>query len=239
MNIATILKRLGHSTLEAKIYCAVSTLGTASITDISHATGLHRPSVYRGVAALIRGNLMSAHAQGKRLQYRAVAEKVIIKMWQNTKNDYRPQEKQERSPLHKSLKVSIGQEAVRDAFDHVVDTLRRGDTFYRITSEKSLDEVNALLSADYRRKRDAKRLERLVISNSSSRSKKQKRLERFIRYIDTENTNFNQNIIELIYADFVSFIDLTKYEVITIQNAQLASFERVRFEVLYAALPRS
>lgn len=121
-------------------------------------------------------------------------------------------------------------------FDHVIDNLPKGGTFYRYTSERNLDEVNKYISRDYRLKRDKKKLERLVISNPLSGKQKKPRLERFIRYINSENVQFNQNIIQIIYGTRVAFINLNNEEAYIIEDKQLADFQTTIFKQLYFKL---
>jgi hypothetical protein len=135
-----------------------------------------------------------------------------------------------------SMKIFYGAKGIQAVFDDVVDHSKKGDTFYRYTSEVDLDKVNSYLSPDYRKKRDAKKLERLVISNPTSKNKKQPRLERFIKTIPPEVSLFNQNVIQLVYGERIAFIDLNKEECLVIENPALADFQKVIFKQLYKKL---
>ena len=134
------------------------------------------------------------------------------------------------------IKVLEGKKGIGYVFSDVVNSLQKGETFYRYTSEKDLDKVNSYLPKDYRQRRDAKHLERLVISNTVSGKQKKPRLERFIKFIPPEDAQFNQNIIQLIYGNKIAIIDLNKEMSIILQNQLLADFQKTIFKLLYKKL---
>lgn len=136
------------------------------------------------------------------------------------------------------IRFLYGPSGIRAAFDDVITHSKKGDTFFRYTSEKDLQKVNSYLANDYRLRRDKKKLERKVISNAISGSQKKSRLERFIKFIPEESEQFEQNIIELVYGERVSIIDLNTEEVVIIENKKLADFQKVIFKLLYKRLER-
>lgn len=137
-----------------------------------------------------------------------------------------------------SVRFLHGPAGIRAAFDDVISHTPKGDTFFRYTSERDLAKVNKYLARDYRERRDKKKLERLVISNAVSGSQKKSRLERFVKFIPRDTDQFEQNIIQLIYGECVSIIDLTTEEVVIIENKQLTDFQKVVFKLLYKQLGR-
>jgi len=56
-------------------------------------------------------------------------------------------------------------------------------------------------------------------------------------FIPSEISLFDQNIIQLVYGDRVSFIDLNTERVLIIENKALADFQKVIFKQLYDKLP--
>jgi hypothetical protein len=77
----------------------------------------------------------------------------------------------------------------------------------------------------------------LVISNPVSGKQKRSRLERFIKFIPSNFDLFQQNIIQLIYGDRISLIDLNTNRVVIIENKALAEFQKIIFQQLYRNLP--
>ena len=85
--------------------------------------------------------------------------------------------------------------------------------------------------------RDKKKLERMVISNPVSGMRKRPRLERFVKFIPPQMNLFDQDIIQLVYGERISIIDLNKERVLIIENKALAEFQKVIFRQLYDKLP--
>jgi hypothetical protein len=129
-----------------------------------------------------------------------------------------------------------GNTAVADLFTDVLRHSKTGETFYRYTSERDVDAVNAQLPPSYRNERDKKKLERLVISNALSAKQKKPRLERFIKFLDGNREAFDHNVIQLVYADRVSILDLSTNKGVIIENSTFAAFQKTIFKALYKRL---
>jgi hypothetical protein len=112
--------------------------------------------------------------------------------------------------------------------------------FIRLWGFFSLAVVNFSLKSQlppsYRSERDKKKLERLVISNALSAKQKKPRLERFIKFLDGDREAFDHNIIQLVYANRVSILDLSTKKGIIIENDTFAAFQKTIFKALYKRL---
>lgn len=241
MNREVIFSRLGLPKHASAVYQQLSKHGPQSPTGICRATHLHRPAVYRALVVLQKQHFVYTTQRGARMLYHAASEGIVAKTFAETSVKVA-----ERFAVHavgdeqykrKEVRFLRGFAGVRAAFDDIITHLHNGETFFRYTSERDLKKVNAYLSPKYRQRRDAKRLERLVISNPVSGSQKKPRLERFIKYMPTAESLFDQNIIQLVYGKRVSFIDLTTERVLIIENAAFAAFQKVIFRQLYSKLP--
>ncbi len=208
-------------------------------TNVVSSVSAHRPAVYRSLSELQDAKLIIREKKGKRFLWNALEPKRIEEMFsKEVKEVQRSMPESERSAeiVNDSIRLLKGKEGIRAAFDDAIDHMEKNGTFYRFTSEKDLDTVNSYLSVNYRKRRDAKHLERRVISNPISGNKKSRRLERFIKFIPPESNLFSQNIIQLIYNDRIAFIDLNKEEVLIVENKALADFQTVIFKQLYLKL---
>lgn len=240
-NITSIFNQLGLTHHEGVIYKALLEYGPVAISDIAAKTGLYRPSVYKSLESLLAKNLILRVPQGKRSLYTAenpaklqeLAKQLFSEVTQTVDELQELYTEKDRMP---TIRVLEGREGVRAVFADVVETLPKGATFYRYTSEKNLNEVNKYLPKEYRKKRDAKRLERLVISNTASGSQKKPRLERWIKYIPQDFDPFQQNIIQLIYGKRVAIIDMTTKNSLIMENAAFADFQEKIFKLLYKKL---
>lgn len=240
MNIKLIFHRLGLSKHTPIIYETLQAEGPLLVAEIARLAKIHRPAVYAALHDLLQNRFVLSVTEGRRTRYQVTnssriaqefsgisieAAKAIAKILP----DKEPQH-------HEKIHFLSGKDGIRAAFDDAVNYTPRGGTFYRYTSERNLDTVNAYLSKDYRERRDKKKLERLVISNHQSGSRKRSRLERFIKYMPPTYGTFDQNIIQLVYSDRLSFIDLNTEQCIIIENKALAEFQKTIFQQLYRRL---
>lgn len=239
MELNIIFKRLGLPKHSDKIFKLLQAKGPLLPFQIAHQLQVCRPAVYLCLKSLKQLNFVYLTTQGKRTYYQAANPRLIdLKFSQTSKKVAQALSKQElkKDILQQRVKFLHGPAGVREAFDDVVDQTPKNQTFYRYTSEQDLDQVNKYLSSHYRNHRDAKKLERLVISNPDSGLRKKSRLERFVKFIPPEVDIFKQNIIQLIYGDRLSLIDLNTEEVIIIENKNLADFQKTIFKQLYKKL---
>ncbi|NTW13796.1 MAG: helix-turn-helix domain-containing protein [Candidatus Moranbacteria bacterium] len=241
MDTKKIFRRLGLPKHADDIYESLRKNGPMIASRICDATGLHRPSVYRALSALLYRRFVYVTKTGNRKIYHPTDPGVINTTFSELSDTVARKLAKENiaDDLYeqKAIRLLKGFDGIRAAFDDVISHTKRGETFYRYTSERDLDKVNRYLSKDYRILRDRKRLERMVISNPVSGTRKKPRLERFIKYVPPKANLFDQNIIQLVYGDRVSLIDLDAERVIIIENRSLAAFQKIIFRQLYDKLP--
>jgi sugar-specific transcriptional regulator TrmB len=236
VTLADIFKRLGLPKHSDVVYRALEKNGPMYVSALARATRVHRPALYRALSALEGKNLLLLKTFGKRTFYSAGSRAQIDALLpaDRAASDALLAER----PAHSSMVVRYfeGEKGVTAVFTDVLEHSKRGDTFYRYTSERDLDAVNRLLPGDYRKKRDAKRLERQVISNPESGTRKRSRLERFIKYLGSDKESFRHNAIQLIYGTRIAFIDLNEKRSFIIDNSTLADFQKTIFRALYRRL---
>ncbi|KKQ35839.1 MAG: hypothetical protein US50_C0004G0028 [Candidatus Nomurabacteria bacterium GW2011_GWB1_37_5] len=236
-----ILKNIGFNKTEIEIYIFLLKRGPSSVSQISRSLGIHRPIVYRTLDPLKEKGVITMSPKGKQKLYSAEKPEVIINILKDISSKFESllpeiEDLYSKKIPQPEIKYMEGRKGIAYVFNDVVNNTKRGETFYRYTSEKDLKKVNSYLPKDYRERRDAKKLERLVISNPASGSQKRSRLERFIKFIPPECDQFEQNIIELIYGDKVAFIDLNSETSFIIENKSLAEFQKTIFKLLYKKL---
>jgi len=236
-----LFKRLGHPLHASEVYDAlVRSNESLSVAGIAAASELPRMTVYRCLDSLISGKLVRSERIGERTFYSVTGAQALQRAVSFADTQHTLVVKGAMKRLEKDVPQSVrflsGPDGIRAAFDDVVTHAKRGETFFRYTSEQDLAKVNRYLARDYRERRDKKKLERQVISNAASGIQKRSRLERFIKFIPKEADQFEQNIIQLVYGKRVSIIDLETEEVTIIENERLADFQRVIFKLLYKRL---
>lgn len=243
MNLKDIFVRLGFPKHSEEVYQELSnTKESLPISLLAKNIKLPRMTVYRCLGELIKNDLVEKIPVGKRFFYAVGQPRQLKKLMQfteaNSDQILEKYTKKQAKDVPRSVQFFYGANGIKAAFDDVVAHTKKGDTFFRYTSERDLTKVNQYLARDYRLKRDKKKLERLVISNVASGRQKKSRLERFIKFIPPDADQFEQNVIQLIYGDRMSLIDLNKEEVMIIESKQLAEFQKVIFKLLYRRLDR-
>lgn len=240
MKLVEVFHRLGLPRHADRVFQILESHGPCSAFVVEHLTHLHRPTVFRALRALVTQTFVAQKKKGKRNVYIAQDRARITTAFTHTATAVAKLANHKgENTVHNSLGSILyfeGAHCVTSVFTDVVEHCKRGETFYRYTSERELDKVNELLPRNYRTRRDAKRLERLVISNIESGSRKRPRLERFVKYLHEGSEGFRHNAIQLIYGNRLAFIDLNAREAFVIENETLASFQKTIFRSLYTKL---
>lgn len=241
---ASLLKKLGLSEKESAIYLDLLEHGESSITDVVDRTRIHRPDAYKFLPLLTERGFVSETLRGKRRFFSAESPEAIRSLLENLENDVDKllpdlvgmHARAERRP---SVKFMEGRKAVTYVFADIVSTLKTGDTFYRVSSERDVDRANSYLPPDYRARRDKKELERYVIMSAGQSEKKAPRMEREIVTIPPELDEFSDDVSMIVYGNKVAFIDYNTEASIIIENAFIAGFLGKLFRLLYASMKKA
>lgn len=236
-----ILESIWVSENGAKLYLELLEHGESSIAKLTKLSSLYRMEIYRQLPFMLETWLILEVIRGKRKNYIAANPYKIQDMYQ---------EKQEQNEIHIEKLVQqysyldkkprvIYQEwkkALSFVFSDIVNSLSKWDVFYRISSERDVSKANTYLPKDYRKKRDAKQLERYVIMSESWSQSKSPRLERELITIPPELDEFEDNISLTIYGNKIAYIDFETETSIIIEQAALVDFHKKIFRMLYMSL---
>ncbi len=236
-----LLTALGLDEQAIRVYTYLFEVGECGVVDLALALALHRPRVYQVIEVLMERGLVIAVTHGKRKKYMAAPPERVSDIFAELSkemNDALPQLSREyRRSKEKPVIVHYeGKAGVTSVFADLVTSSKRGETFYRFSSEKDLAHTNSYLPRDYRKVRDEKKLERFVITSPRVGKGKKSRMERAMKYIPEGFDLFDQDVIELIYANKVAFIDLNTESSFVIESAPLADFHKKLFRLLYQKL---
>lgn len=240
-----LLKKLGLSEGACIVYLTLLESTPLGVSDISRKTGEYRPAIYRALAELTRHELVTVTPGTKRKRYHAEPPEQLRNLVESSlaEFDQHLPELAERYKLRGRtpfVRVFEGRKGISAVFNNVVERLPRGGTFYRISAERDLGRTNSYLPKDYRKKRDAKSLERFVITERAIGEQKKKRLERAMKYFPhgdgKSDVVFDQDTIELIYADTIALMDLNTETALVVESPPLAEFQKKLFRLLYQKL---
>jgi len=124
---------------------------------------------------------------------------------------------------------------MKHIFYDVVQTLNSWETYYRYSSRKH-DNLKGFLWENYKKLRDKKEIQRLVITSDELKNLKEewrKKLDREIRAIPKYYDLFDDNISKIIYANKVAIIDFNTDTSFIIENKKFADFEKKIFKLLF------
>lgn len=235
------LEVLGLTQKEIDIYTLLISYGALTASEIVNRSNMHRPYVYKTLGLLLNKKIITQGKIGSRKVYIVEPPSTLRKRMADViDSSYKEIDELEKiydSPsLETIIKTVQGKTGITSIFSDLVESLKKGDVFYRYTSETDTNHVNTFLPNDYRTIRDKKQLERFVISNWVTAEVKQKRLERATKVIPKSETSFNQDCIQLIYGNKLAFIDIQQLQGVIIENKNLAQFQREIFKLLYKRL---
>lgn len=241
MEETLLLQKLGLSKIESSIYLALLRHGPMTISNISKESGQYRPMVYKWLAELIKKNIVTESPRGKQKIYSAESPsrlKYLLESLTEEFNKKLPELEDEHKKIGERPKVKFltGRHGVTSVFDDIVDSLERGDIFYRYDSASDQIKSDSYVPKSYRKKRDEKQLERFVIASEYVGSKKKPRLEREIRILPVTDGRFAHDVIEFIYGGKVAFINLNSETALVIEDMAMAEFHKQIFRSLYKRL---
>jgi len=237
-----ILENIGLSKNESAIYLALLDLGPSSISKISEKTAIHRPLIYKALPELLEKKLVSQTQKGKSIIYVAEPPNRLESIFDELKYqffEFLPDLEDTYKANNKKPKVRFleGKDGTRRVFDDVVRSLKKGDTFYRYTSNKDgKEKKDRHVPKVYWTMRDSKKLERLVITSEKTLKNKKEKIDRFAKAISEKEGEFNYNVTEIIYGDRVSFIDYNSDTAMIIESKPIADFQKHIFKSFYKKL---
>lgn len=242
MNLQT-LQNIWLSEIEAKIYISLLEKGNQNISQIAENSKSNRVQVYSALPRLIEKRLIWETIKGKRKYFFAENPENLENIFYEQKLSFQNtiaamKEKYEKKQVTPELKTFYTAKGVKHIFEDIVDTLKTGETFYRYSWRKP-DHYKEFLPKSYRKKRDEKELERMVITSEKLKKEKKKRLEREIVSIPKKYDLFEDNISKIIYADKVAIIDYNSDTSFIIENKKFAEFEKKIFKLLFKHLRKN
>lgn len=241
MELNKILNAIGLSKTEAGIYMDLITYGTQTVSSISRTSKLHRPAIYSAIPSLKEKGLISERIVGKLTHYAAEPPERLTQLLDAVRGELdNVIPKLNRLQKHKApiVKYLEGKAGIHNVFRDIINTLKKGEEFYRYSSESSEDILSVGLPKNYENDRDALKLERLVITNPDYVAKREPLLEVSLRVVPKEFLPFSYGIAQIIYGTKIAFVDYKQEVATIIENPTLAEFQKDIFKMLFRKLER-
>lgn len=241
MDNTQILEKIGLSKHEGTAYLSLLGLGNGNVMEISRATGMNRPLVYRTLNSLQRKRLVSRATKGKRTYYSAESPDSLNHLLAEMKialEQALPELKSTyQSAQNKPVaKFFEGKGGIVSVWDDLVSTLRKGEVYYRYSSSIDANKRKDYLSSHYKEERAKKQIGRLVITSEEISKIHKTDLDMETKTIPKESGLFDYGITQLIYDKKIAFIDYESETVFVIENEAIAEFQKIIFKTLYKKL---
>jgi len=237
-----ILEKIGLTKHESAIYLALLELGPSNISRISQKTAIHRPLIYKALPSLLNKKLITQSQRKKGKIYIAEPPNRLEALFDDLKIDFfeiLPDLEDSYSNNEQKPKVRFleGKDGTKRVFDDIVRSLKKGDTFYRFSSNTDgVEKKDKYLPRSYRSIRDAKMLQREVITNEQTSKQKTPKLDRFVKIMPADFGPFEHNVTEVVYGNKVAFIDYNSETAMIIESRRIAEFQKHIFKMFYKKL---
>ncbi len=238
--LRTYFTRYGFPEEAAALYQAVLAGGHLGVSDIARTLTMHRPAVYDLVARMEQAGFIVQRPSGKRMHYSAAPPSFLAEYARGAAAHAADLAAllAQKYVAHESPAVRVleGKDGIAGAYMDVVLSLPHGASFYHYTAVADQKKVDAYVPREYREVRDRKQLERLTIASEHARSKKQPRLERYVKVFPGKGGAFAQNVDVFIYGSKVSIFSFDSERAVIIDDERFAGFHRDIFKRLFKAL---
>ena len=239
MKLKQRLQALGLNKTEAAVYMDLLMYGVQTVSSIARTSKLHRPAIYGALPSLKDKGLVTERQVGKLVQYAAEPPErlnSLVHSIQAELDDLVPELNQIQHETTPIVRRFNGKAGVYAVYDDIVQTLKKGEEFYRFNAASHEDLLKTGLPKSYEKMRDEKQLERLVISNPDYVKSREPRLEDSLVVVPESFWPFDYNVSQIIYGDKIAFIDYTLPIATIITNPTLARFQKDIFMMLYKQL---
>ncbi len=242
MNEIEVLSHVWLPKEHSCIYISLLKYWDANVSTLSKRTGFHRPTIYKILPYLQELWLISQRLKGKRILYIAENPKNLENIFENTRKNFNWvidrfsiffEEKGKKNPQLKTIKWENFAKVV---FDDIWISLWKDETYLRYSSVKSLDWQEKY--KNYKKIRDSKNIQRMIITSDFLSKNKPKRLDHDIVSIPEEYDLFDDNISKVIYNNKVWIIDYNNKVSFIIEDSKLAVFEKKLFKLMFKFLKK-
>lgn len=237
----TLLRQLGLTNNAALVYLALLSSGPETIARIAAVAKIARPLVYSALPELLANGLVAKAPRGKRTYYSASSPSKLKELHGALLASLeralpRLEERFLLSGDRPRVTYLEGRIGIVSVYEDILKTLPVGGVFYRYSSGVGAKKHEYYVPKNYRTKRDAKKLERYVITNRQTAARKSVSLERAVKVIPEGSDLFAYNVTELIYGTKIAFVDYNTETAVIIENPVIAQFQERLFKLLYQRL---
>src|SRR3989344_523144 len=242
MKATTLLKNIGFTDKDAKVYVALLKLGDSNIKSLVDETNLPRSTIYTRIKKLYSLGAVEVFQKKRTKYYIAVTpEKLINIVKNNTKEledhiDIFRNTVNAAEPYSSKIKLFEGEEGIKLILNDIVDESR---PFLAIVSIDDMARIARDHFELFIERRIEKRLSVRLITNKTRESEtlrqKDDEERRITRFVPSQ---YDFRTATYIYGDKIAMLSLNDKPVLglIIEDASMANTHRMYFEALWANL---
>ncbi len=224
----------------ATLYRALVEYGSATISEMERTSGLHRPAIYKNLPLLEARGLITKRLVGKRVKYVPSAPDMLIADIEQLKTSIDDSVSDLRAAYEKRgcrprVQYVEGRAGVRRGIGDVINTLKRGEVYYRYGARNSKTDMERFRPLHFLEDRDKKQLQRFVITSTERAQTYKKDISKLVKTVP-QQVLFDDDIQIIIYANKISIVDFASETGIIIEHKKLANFQRKLFKLLFERL---
>jgi sugar-specific transcriptional regulator TrmB len=243
-----IMKELGLTDAEIKVYCLLAKKGQMSASIIAKETDLNRSHLYRIIERLIKQKLISEVISGKIKCFSASNPSIFKEILNNKISRLKEKSietdnlieglkaiKPEESPIDFNVQVYSGKEELKDVLKNILN-LKKGETTYAFGSKGIFKHLFDEFWEDYKTKRANKGIIFKGVLNVASIEKiDPKRPHNKLTYVRFANLKSMTNVRVDFYRDnvIIFFTDPKNPKAILIKNKEIARAMKTYFDFLW------
>lgn len=236
------LQSLGLSKDDVFIYECLLTHGSLSVTEIGIHTKLYRPAIYNSIEVLVTANLISETPFGKRKKYIALQPKHLKELLYRQESILTEEiiRLEDLAIVEKNIpKVIIlkGKQGLKMVYEQMMQEIKKGEIYYRyqaVDTEKL--DLKEYMSNTARVLRNAKELERFVITNTVSKKTIRHHHNRYIKVLPSSDSLFDHGVGQIMYGNKTAIIDYHNETATIIESMSITDFQKSIFKALFRHL---
>lgn len=238
----SLFSQVGLTENQGNIYTSLLETGPATVAEIGRQSGLHRAVIYKELPDLISKGILSITPKGKQKQYVPAPPKSLKSLFEKKTEEFLSsleelEEKHAHDRIKPVVRILEGKKGLIEVMEDVLETLQKGDTFYRYSSRKDDTDVRKYMPVDYGKRRDKLELQQYVITNHKLKSNPYKnRMDCASKEVPPELDAFQYNISQLMYGRKTALVDFNSETAMIIEDKSLADFQKRIFQMLFHRL---
>lgn len=232
MELEAVLKEIGLSLGEAKVYLALIKLGSSPVSEIKEESNLHRTAIYDFIERLINKGLVGYVIKNNVRYYKAsdpIKLLEILKDKERQVNEILPDLTKLSDFNKEDVKVEVykGKEGIKKIFNDCV-RLKQNITAFGVDEERFKKVMGTFMDQYFRQIKEINLKERLITYEGAEFIYDAATTE--YRYIPIEYFNPTMTYI---YADKVAILIWEPLMVIIIESKELFDSYKKHFEMLW------